>query len=176
MRTRRGHTLLECTVAFALFGTILSTVGLTLHAMARSERRVGAALLADRELERLAVQLRQDAHQATSATATDVRDQKPLQSALSLALPAGETVHYTLQSERVERVLRHEQTLRHRETYRLPAATGARWQVQTERPVPLVSLVLERDQSPSSVPVGVGTCRVDAAVRLFRPAARATKP
>ena len=176
MRTRRGHTLVEVLVATTLFGVIFSTVGLTLHAMARSERQVGAALDADRELERLAVQLRQDAHQATSASTTDAREQTPPQSVLSLALPAGETVHYTLQSDRVERVLRHEQTVRHRETYRLPAGAVGRWQVQAERPVPLVSLVLELEQANSSVPIGAGAWRLDAAVRLFRPHVFATRP
>lgn len=176
MRTRRGHTLLECLVAMSLFGVTLSTVGLTLHTMARSERLLGTALDADRELNRLTVQLRQDAHQATSASTTDVGEQTPTHSVLSLALPDEETVQYTLQPERIERVLRHEQTVRHRETYRLPAAAVGRWQVQAERPVPLVSLVLDLAPANSSMPIGVGTCRVDAAVQLFRPHASAPKP
>ena len=176
MRTRRGHTLVEVLVAITLFGVTLSTIGLTLHTMARSERQVAVALDADRELERLTVQLRQDAHQATSASTADVGEQTPPQSVLSFVLPDEETVQYTLQSGRIERVLRHQQTVRHRETYRLPAAAVGRWQVQTERPVPMVSLVLDLAQANSSMPIGAGTCRVDAAVQLFPPHAPPSKP
>lgn len=176
MSTRRGQSLVECLVAMTLFGTAFGAVALTLHALQRSECRVRDALDADREWERLSAQLREDAHQATSAVAAEADRQPESASELQLALPAEQTVKYTVQAARVERLLRHQQAVLHRETFRLPAATRARWQVQTDRHTPLVSLRLDPEPGRWSEGIGVGPCRLDAAVRLIGSSSPVARP
>jgi type II secretory pathway component PulJ len=164
MKRRRGATLIEITVVIALAGAALTTVSLTLHTLYRSEHRVRQALEWEHELDRLAGQLRQDAHPAVSATA-EAGPEPAETGTLSLVGPEGDTIQYARQADWIERTVRRGQTIRHRETYRLPAATTARWQISRQHARPVISLVI--DGPHDGTPRARDSYRVDAVVRLW---------
>jgi type II secretory pathway pseudopilin PulG len=175
MRPRRGHTLIETLVVVGLVGAALTTVTLTLHTLYRSERRLRDGQTLGRAWDRLACQLRQDAHQALSATlAGDAADAATTE--LSLALPSAETIRYTLRPDHIERLVRRDDTVRHRELYPLPAFSLARWQIQTERALPLVTLTVSGPPAGGQVPGDAELCRAAAVVKLLRPQHAEPKP
>ncbi len=168
-RGRRGFTLIESVVSIALLAVILTVVTLTLHTMYRADRRMRDELNLQSEFDRLATQLRIDTHPALAVTIAGPEDGSTAET-LQLTLPGSQTVQYTLVADRVERTLRREEKTEHRESYRLPPSSGARWQVETERPMSMVSLVLE-PQSTSELggPALPYACRIDATVHLISP-------
>ena len=84
---------------------------------------------------------------------------------LSLVWPDGDTVRYACQAEWIERTVRRGQTMRHRETYRLPRTATARWQIDQEHARPVISLTVDR---PHEGTPGAGdSYRVDAVARLW---------
>ena len=173
MRTRRGSSLFECLIAIGLIGATFSTVAVAMSGMYRTHRRVRGEAGRELELERFAAQLRADAHQALSVEEETVADPNAADpnaavKILSLTLPGGRSVHYTLQERRVERVLRRGDELLHRETYRLPGAFIARWGVARDRSWPMVSLMLEPGPAGPDSPLGFQAMRIDAAVGLLR--------
>ena len=67
MKSRRGYSLIECLVTIALIGTAMTTVAVSMSGMQLACQRVREETIAEMELQRLAVQLRADAHEALSA-------------------------------------------------------------------------------------------------------------
>ena len=165
MRTRRGHSLVECLIAIGLIGATLSIVAVAMSQMHRSCRRVSEASTTELELERFAFQLRTDAHQAISVEREGANGATA--DALLFGLAHELSVKYTLQATHVERLLHRGDEVRHRETYRLPKSFTAAWQVRTDRSSPLVSLRLEPGPVGSSVSLGFQAIQIDAAVGLF---------
>ena len=165
MRTRRGHSLVECLITIGLIGATLSILAVAMSRMHRSCLRVSQASTAELELERFALQLRTDAHQALSVERDGANDATA--GTLLFTLADDLSVKYTLQATRVERLLRRGDEVRHRETYRLPKSFTAAWQVRTDRSSPLVSLKLEPGPVGSSVSLGFQSIQIDAAVGLF---------
>ena len=169
MRTRRGHTLVECLITIGLIGAVMTTVAVAMHGMRRSCRTVRQESTVELDLGRLAAQLRTDAHRALSVKHEDSDDPNETPDTLSFTLAADLSVKYTLRETHIERLLSAGDEIRHRETYRLPASFGADWQVQTDRPSPLVSLILEPESADPGSPFGFRTIQIDAAVGLFPP-------
>jgi len=167
MRTRRGHSLVECLIAIGLIGATLSIVALAMSQMRRSCRRVSQASTTELELERFAFQLRTDAHQALSVELEGADDATAAAGTLLFNLADELSVKYTLQAVQVERLVHRGDEVRHRETYRLPKSFTAAWEVQTDRPLPLVSLKLEPGPVGSNVSLGFQSIQIDAAVGLF---------
>ena len=167
MRTRRGYSLVECLITIILIGATLSVVAVAMSRMRLSCVRVSRASTEELELERFALQLRTDAHQALSVEEEEGNDATATGPALVFRLADGRWVQYTVQATHVERLLHRGDEVRHRETYRLPKSFAAVWQVQTDRSLPLVSLKLEPGPIGSSVSLGFQTIQIDAAVGLF---------
>lgn len=168
MRTRRGYTLVECLVVLTLTGTALGTSALTMHALSRAERQVREEFQDAGDLARLAVQLREDAHQALSARIESSGEPPTSANVLSLPAPDDRIVQYTLQDANLERVVRQAGIVQHRETYGLPTATAAHWQVVSDRPRLLVSLVWAPEPGRAGGPPGSAMGRLDAAVQVLR--------
>jgi type II secretory pathway pseudopilin PulG len=167
MRTRRGHSLVECLITIGLIGATLSIVAVAMSQMRLSCRRVSEASAAELELERFAVQLRSDAHQALSVEREGSDDANETSGTLLFKLSDERSVKYTLRTTHLERLLERGDEIRHRETYRLPRSFTALWQVQTDRSLPLVSLKLEPGPLGPGVPLEVQPIQIDAAVGLF---------
>ena len=175
-RRRRGHSLIECIVVLALIAVTLGAVTTTLHVLYQADRRLRDGLTRDSAVEKLAAQLRCDAHQALSAKVGDPAGKTAPANDLSLSLPEDRSIQYTLFPERIERVVRRGQTVEHRETYRL-VSSSASWRVREDRAPPMVTLVLElqtgRESGERAAP---RTCRVDAAIQLFQPQLASVTP
>ncbi len=168
MRTRQGHTLIECMVAIVLLGATLATVSVAISGVYRCRQRVGEESATELDLQRFAAQLRADAHRAVSVKKEKPDDSGEAVNTLLLTLTDGRSVEYTVEGRYVERVLRQGDRSRHRETYRLAKAFAAHWQVQRDRPSPLVSLMLDPATGGANGPLGIQTIRIDAAVGLLR--------
>jgi type II secretory pathway pseudopilin PulG len=169
MKTRRGHSLVECVIAIGLIGATFTTVAVAMSGMYRTSRRVCRAAGTELDLERFAAQLRGDAHQSLSVKEDIVTSPSGDAKTLSLTLTSERSVYYTLREGHVERVLRRGDALQHRETYRLSGAFTARWFVDRDRARPMVSLILEAGAAGASSPLGFQAMRIDAAVGLLRP-------
>jgi len=176
MNARRGHTLIEATVVISMFGLILSSVALALHATRQANRHVRDEAESQREMARFAAQLRSDAHQAASAKLEDSKKGGSFWMVLLLTLADGQTAEYSLQTERIERVLRRGQAVVHRETYRLPFCVTGKWQLQTSGRSPVISLLLEPAAGRSVAKTMMVPRRVDAVVRLFHSDLRRQNP
>lgn len=91
-----------------------------------------------------------------------------------LTLTDEHSVRYTLQAGSVERVLQQGEQPLHRETYRLPPSFTAHWQVDADRPSPMVSLRIDpggvgsAGSTGSTGPRGFQAIRINAAVGLLR--------
>jgi hypothetical protein len=150
-----------------LMAATLGTVTLTLHALYRADRRLRDALTHHLALDRFVAQLRSDTHQAVSATVDEPSDETIAAAGLVLSLPGDQTIHYTIRSQHIERVLRSAETVQHRETFPLPASSG--WQIRADGASPVVSLDLKLGpRARSNEQIVARTCRVDAAVHLVR--------
>jgi type II secretory pathway component PulJ len=126
-------------VAIALLSAVLAAATLSMHTIYRASDQMHDALATQRQLERLATDLRTDAHAAEAATVNrDGAGGQP--ETLQLALSDDRIVRYTARPEGFVRTVLGADQVQQRETYRLAPVTEARWQVQTERPTPLVSL------------------------------------
>jgi hypothetical protein len=121
----------------------------------------------ENELERLAAALRADAHLAVDATVNQDLGKANAAGTLELTVPGAQTVQYAIFPQRIERTELVGDTSGHRETFRLPPAVAARWQVDSERGTPLVSLVVARRLAETMDETGVSSMyRIDAALRL----------
>jgi hypothetical protein len=144
---------------------ILSTLVLALHTMFRTNRALTEAISDTGQLEQFSVQFRSDAHQAHNAALLPADDDPDTGSRLLLSGQGELTVEYTLGDERIERLVRREQTVEHRETYRLPAGMQAHWDLRQGGVCPVAALVFRgRTPGPGS---GAGNAgRIDAALRI----------
>jgi prepilin-type N-terminal cleavage/methylation domain-containing protein len=93
---RRGHTLVECSVALALIGTALGLVTATIQVLHQADCRLRDEFSRDGAVERLTTQLRCDAHQALSAKADNSTDKTASVDSLLLSLPDDRSIQYTL--------------------------------------------------------------------------------
>ena len=175
MRSRRGFSLVECLATIALTGTAMTTVAVSMSGMHRACQRVREETTAETELQRLAVQLRADAHEALSAQQENVPGRTTSPGTLRLILSGEEAVQYTVGSDAVHREHRRNEEVLHRETYRLPSANSAQWKLETSNSLPVLSLRLAPEPVDRG---GRGGCRarqVTAAVGLLRQAAADTR-
>jgi len=166
---RRGTTLAECLIVITMIATVLGTISLALDSLYQADRRVRDTLAQERSLDRFVAQLRSDAHQAVSASVERPSSETDPVTELRLELPGEETIQYTIHAQNIERVVRNNDSVHHREAYLLPASTSG-WQVKEDSKTPIVSLVLavndERHADERLVP---REYRVNAAVNLIRP-------
>ncbi len=168
MSRRNGYTLVECLVVIALIGTAMTTVAVAMSGMHRAGQRVRAETAVEMDLQRFAVQLRADAHEALSAEQEDGDDDKGSAPTLRLTLRDDETVRYTVGEETVQRERRRGDERVHRETYRLPQAYTAHWELEESGLVPMVRMKLEPEPVELSSPMGTETIQIDAAVGVIR--------
>jgi hypothetical protein len=147
----------------------MGTVALTLHSLYRADRRVRDTVAHERSLDRFVAQFRADAHQAVSATIDEPSSKTDPATELQFELPGEQTIQYTVQAQNIERVVRHDDAVQHRETYPLPASSTG-WQLRRDGASPIVSLVLELNATgQANEQLAQRKYRVDAAIGLIRP-------
>jgi hypothetical protein len=97
-------------------------------------------------------------------------------SELVLTLPDERTIAYTLHPQHIERIVRDDETIRHRETYPLVAAARG-WQGLDDQASPIVSLEFELQASRRGDQIaGDETYRVDAVVNVLNAATEMSQP
>ncbi len=174
MRTRGGSNLVECLIAISLIAVVFSTIAVAMSGLRRGNRRVRQEAQVELDLQRFSSQLRADAHLALSVDLENPTDPDGAANTLALTLMDERSVRYTLQAGSIQRVLRQGEEPRHRETYRLPPSCTADWQVDADRPSPMVSLKIDPGAADSTGPLGFQAMRIDAAVGLLRASLGAT--
>lgn len=95
-RSRKGMTLLELVIAFAIVSVLATVTTRLLHAMLRQQTATTTQLSLASSLNRLTERLRKDAHNASDA---DIY----LHSTLSLAMHSGKSVEWQRENDRLVR-------------------------------------------------------------------------
>ncbi|MBN1852283.1 MAG: hypothetical protein JW829_06150, partial [Pirellulales bacterium] len=146
-----------------------ATVSVAMSGMVRSSQRVREESAWQLEMERFAAQFRTDAHQALSVQEENSNDSGKNVPTLLLALADTQVVEYRLQARMIERLLREGDSIRHRETYRLPNSFQPHWHVERGCFLPIVGLILEPESASSNRPCHFQTTRINAAVGMLQP-------
>lgn len=133
--SRRGWTLIEMLVVIPLMALFLSASGVLLTALLRSQGMLWADIQQQSARARLATQLLNDAHGASSA-------KSPSPQVCDFLLESGETVHYEIKESSLHRELRQQETIMVREKFPLNGLSAA-FAVDESQQRPLVRLTLE---------------------------------
>lgn len=162
---RKAFTLIEALVVMALIGAALTALASAVYSLYRADRHLRQTLDRDRQVQRLTASFRTDAHAAVSATMVAETAEQSAQ--LKLADPDGRIVQYSRGPAGVDRSILQGSDVVARETFRLPAAYAATWQLDESLTPPLASLLIENSNAepPRSLPRQAW--RVDAAVSLI---------
>lgn len=133
-RKRAGLTLIELLVVFPLLVILLSGSAILLTALFRSQGSLSSDLKAQSSRARLAVQLRSDAHAASS-----VQCESP--QSCGFTLPGEETVRYEVQETALHRELRRGDVVLEREQFPLTGLEGT-FSLDKSLELPLIRLSL----------------------------------
>lgn len=134
---RGGYSLVEMLVMMTIVSFVLTSVGIALHSLFRTDRNLRNHIVQDTVLARLSLQLRRDAHR--SAAAELVEGDRGA-SRLTFSMSDGEIVAYSTESQRIVRVASRGEDVLHREVYALPDRSQVRWELETQRNPPLLAL------------------------------------
>lgn len=156
-QSRGGWSLMEMVVVMPLMAMVLSTSAMLLTTLMRSQGMLWADLHEQSARTRLAVQLRTDAHAASSA-----RCDSPQVCVFLLA--GGEMVHYEIKESTLHRELSEKEAVSEREAFPLTALHAA-FSIDESQQRPLVRLSMEavpelrkysRIARPSTLEAAVG--------------------
>jgi type II secretory pathway pseudopilin PulG len=127
---RPAVTLIEMQVVITLMAVLLGLTGVCLHGMVRAHDRLKTNTQRRASLDRFSLQLRTDAHAANAARLDDD------QATRSLVLTAADTseIVYRAEASEVSRTVRQGETVRHRDTFQLPAVASAQWEISDGHP------------------------------------------
>jgi type II secretory pathway pseudopilin PulG len=140
--SRRGITLIETLIIVTMVGAVLGLCAVLIQLLGRLNSDARARATALTSLERLARQLREDAH--ASATA-ELQEKAAAQPAGLRLLPAPRrSIAYLAQPAEVVRTESDGGNIVRREAYRLPDDGNARFMLRTDGPCRLIVLVLRR--------------------------------
>ena len=160
-RKRAGWTLVELMVVIALMTLLLSTSAILLTSLFRSQQSLANGLENQSIRARLGVQLRSDAHGATSAKCDSPQS-------CDFVLPSGEIVHYEMIEAALHRELRKADAVTQRETY--PLAHGqATFSLDESRELPLVRLSIQDEPEPRKYASASRSSLLEAAVGTLPP-------
>lgn len=134
-KSRRGWSLMEMIVVMPLMAMVLSTSAILLTTLMRSQGMLWADLHEQSARTRLAVQLRTDAHAASSASCASPQ-------VCVFLLAGGDTVHYEIKGDSLQRERRQKDLVSERETFPLTALIAA-FSIDESQQRPLVRLSLK---------------------------------
>lgn len=175
MRKRPGYSLVECVVAIGLIAATFTIVAVATAGMQRAIGRIRADAETELALERLAVQLRADAHEAVEAEpSAPGADGSP--GLLRLTLGETRSIDYAIAAKRIERRVRRGGAVVHRETYRLPDTSGVHWELSGGSSAPVVILRIDPAAPGSADSIAGHGMEIQAAVGLLQPPPAGDKP
>ncbi len=165
---RKAFTLIETLVSLTLLSAIFGTMLMTLFAMKKTSHRFSEGLMATSQLQRFAVQLRGDAHQAQKAVIERADAEDSATVLLTLTLASDHVVEYRLTEDRIERQVHKGQAVTQHESFSVSPVLDKGWAVDRARPFPLLSVYLNRTSDNKAVmtrePIGI-----HAALRISTP-------
>jgi len=139
-RRRRGITLIEMLVLITAVATALGLCATTIQLLLRLKADAQSRYSANVGLERLARQLRSDAHAAADAHVDAARDGKAPTLRLEFGPKAG--VVYEPRKSAVVRVESQNGSVKRREVYSLAAAREVEFEIRPEAGYRFVALVM----------------------------------
>jgi len=149
---RRGITIIEMMVLITAVATALGLCAVTIQVLLRLKTDGQSRLTAQVGLERLARQLRGDAHAAADAQV----DAEPpparggrAAAGLRLSLGPKHGVVYEARKSAVLRVESHDGSVTRRELYSLPAAREINFEIRPDAGRRFVTLVVKKHESSS---------------------------
>ncbi|MHB0956957.1 MAG: PulJ/GspJ family protein [Pirellulaceae bacterium] len=183
---RRAFTLVELLAVMAIFSVTMSIIALTLHGLQRAGDRVQASVGAGIELDRFAMQLREDTHAArefalsapepadsaaevSAAEVVEPQSASSSASTLTLTLPGQQIVEYRLSSDRIQRRVNTGDVDLHRESYRLRPVLEKGWTLAADTSGPLITVHLHLASGPGNHPDPLAPLSVQCAVGLASP-------
>ena len=135
--------LVETSVIIVLTSAALTFVAVALQGLYRVDHRIRDELWGVTARQRLATQLRNDAHQALAAE-IDESDQTDAPTTLRLTLSEQTAVEYLAFKQRVVRRKLVAGEVQHRDAFEMPMEIEAAWSIEQDRATPLISLTLAR--------------------------------
>lgn len=159
--SRNGWTLVELLVVFPLMAMLLSGSAILLTVVFRSQESLSSASQQQATHARLAVELRNDAHEAMS-----VQCESP--QACDFTLGSAEVVHYEIKEQTLRREMRNGETVLMRESFPLEGLT-AQFTIDRSPQLTLVRLHLKFTPEPRKYAVVARASLLEAAVGI-RPA------
>jgi hypothetical protein len=147
---RRGITILEMVVLMTGVATMLALCALTIQLLMRLNDDGHARLSAAVSLERLARQIRQDAH-ASDAAQLEQKKAAAKPSSLRLTFDRHHDVLYEPKRREVVRVETRDGNLSRRESYSLPPGSDSRFELRDEGARRLVVLIVTHDSGKNPI-------------------------
>ncbi len=154
-RSQRGFTLVEVLVAATLLAALMTVVAVAVGGLARADRQTRVHIDQDRNVQQFVMQLRRDVHVANGWTISPTQDavlENPDDAAttipssalptLALAFSDGSEARYLPTLDGMQRVVRRDDAVQHRETFTWGNAAEASWSSDTTGQRPQVILTL----------------------------------
>jgi type II secretory pathway pseudopilin PulG len=163
MSARKAYTLVECIVVIALASATLTTLAIALHGMFVSKQRIDDELRCDADRARLAIQFRRDVHEAIVDTLEITGDE----ATMAFDMAGRREATYTISPRRIERLVKQDEKVMHRESYRLPPATQAHWTTEQSDGAQIVSLRIDPSPKKPGAAFSPQAMRIDAAASLI---------
>jgi type II secretory pathway pseudopilin PulG len=157
-RKRNGWSLVELLVVFPLMAMLLSGSAILLTVVFRSQQSLSSTSQQQASHARLAVELRNDAHEAMSAHC-----ETPL--TCDFTMEGADVVHYEIKEETLRRELRQGETVLMRESFPLQGLT-AEFTIDRSPQLTLVRLHLKSTPEPRKYAVVARTSLLEAAVGI----------
>jgi len=121
---RAGVSIIEMMVVISLAAVLISLSGVCLHGMYRAHARLDGNLQRRAALDRLALQLRCDAHAAEQATLVD---EEAAATIVMIQTTDKTEIRYRSDGSDVVRTVTRGETVVHRDLFRLPGVERMEW-------------------------------------------------
>ena len=138
-RRRRAVSLIETLVVISVFSVTISVVAFSLRALQQTSQRITESVDYAHQRNRLATQLRADAHEAHSVRAVQAKHASDL---LLLQMADNVTIRYQLLATEIQRFVEEDGATQQFESYFVRPDRAAGWRIDTQRRYPLVTLQL----------------------------------
>jgi type II secretory pathway component PulJ len=139
MRMRRsGYMLGEMMVVVSLCGVVISMATVSLHSVYRMQQGITASQNHRREMQRLALRFREDAHAAKTITQPEELD-----GGIVLGRTQDETVVYSQSERGLSRAVRRAGKTIHQDQFTLLPRTRVTWRVEQDTTPAVAVLELE---------------------------------
>ena len=163
-QARAGKSLIETLVMISMLSLVLALSATSLATLFRLRHMITRDSESAASIERLALRLRLDAHEAVSADASD---------GCVFTLADGRSVRYRFTAPRMTREVDRDGTVIHRDSFLLPRHSIATFQTEPLGGGTLIQLVIKPAETrlpPRELP---RTATIEAVVGLHRALARA---